>query len=236
MNHDGFVVILGDLHFPFARDKVEAVVDQILGLSPNKVFILGDLTEMGSDYEFSELSKILQKLSSQGIGIYELLGNHDTRWSSRNRKGVEGFKSFSIRCGPFTFLGLDTSLYFEHYGHIGNRQIQWIESQLKETEGPVVMMAHHPFGGPSNFTDDGWKLMNLIDGSNVRLVLVGHGHSYGVNGRYNGAWFQMVGAAKDGWYTVLSWKGDESFLWALNIDGGCNLIKRIPLSEEKECH
>lgn len=233
LNHEGFVVILSDLHFPFAKEKVEFLIDQVCEIKPGAVFILGDLTEMGSDYEFSELDKIISRLNSYEIDVYETPGNHDTRWSPRNRKGESGFKGFCIDAGPFEFLGVDTSMYFEHHGHIGILQLQWIETRLKQSEKPVVIMAHHPFGGPANFTDDGWKLMNLINDSNVPVVLVGHGHSYDIKGMYNGAWFQMVGAAKDGWYTVLSWKDGEIFLWALNTDGVCNLIRQIPAGKER---
>ncbi|MBC7122082.1 MAG: PQQ-binding-like beta-propeller repeat protein [Pseudothermotoga sp.] len=233
LNHDGFVVVLSDLHFPFAKGTVQTLIQRVCDLKPESVFVLGDLTEMGSDYEFSELDKILAKLRESNVMVYTLPGNHDTRWSSRNRKGERGFKPFRTSNGIFEFIGLDTSMYFEQHGHIGNKQMEWLRDQLLNAEKPIVVMAHHPFGGPSNFTDDGWKLMNLIDEVNVAIVLVGHGHSYNVRGMYNGAWFQMVGAAKDGWFTVLSWKGEDAFLWSVNITGGCNLLKQLSVSREK---
>ena len=51
--------------------------------------MLGDLTELGKDSEFESLKKSLATLNDSTIKYDMLLGNHDTRWSSKIRKTKE---------------------------------------------------------------------------------------------------------------------------------------------------
>ncbi|MEN3042139.1 MAG: PQQ-binding-like beta-propeller repeat protein [Fervidobacterium sp.] len=222
--HDGFVVLLTDLHIPYASKTVQNILKIVTDLKPLHVFLLGDLTEMGREGEFEKLENYLKLLSDSEIPYNILLGNHDVRWAYKiwKTKSIEDglYENFKVDIQDISFIGIDTSLYFQQFGHIGEPQIRWIKKQLedcKKQSRTVIFLSHHPFGGPSNYTDDGWKLMNLLD-ENVLLVFFGHLHSYKSYGGYKSAWFQSLGAAKDGWLTILSWDKNQFYIWKLAVN------------------
>jgi len=54
-SHQGYVILLTDLHFPYKQKTIESLLNKITEIKPQHVFLLGDLTEMGSDEEFKGL-------------------------------------------------------------------------------------------------------------------------------------------------------------------------------------
>ncbi|MGQ9855952.1 MAG: metallophosphoesterase [Fervidobacterium sp.] len=240
LSHKGFVAVLSDLHYPYRSNITDRLIREVVELKPAHVFLTGDLTEMGSEPEFLKLWKALSVLDKSGIKYSYTLGNHDVRWSDafRKSKRLSGtpYESFEQNVDKFLFIGIDTSFPFQQVGHIGIEQLKWIESTLKKAEKEKkipIILCHHPFGGPSNYTDDGWKLMNLFLEYKIPLVLYGHGHSYSYAGNYNGTWFQMIGAAKDGYMTVVSWDETALHIWKylLELDK-FELLKSVSLIPE----
>ncbi len=246
-SHQGYVVLLTDLHFPYKQKTIERLLNKVTEIKPQHVFLLGDLTEMGSNEEFEGLKNALSVIEKAQIPYNALLGNHDVRWSYvvRKSKMLENLDSyskglyevFSKELGEFIFLGIDTSMYFQHGGHVGRAQLAWLEKELEKAKikgKPVILLSHHPLGGPVTYTDDGWKIIDIISKYDVIFALSGHVHKYDYSGSYNGAWFQTLGAAKDGNMTVLSWDSEQAYLWKYNIDDGkFQMIKSIPLEKKK---
>ncbi|MFN6992529.1 MAG: metallophosphoesterase family protein, partial [Fervidobacterium sp.] len=207
-NHLGYVVIVSDLHYPYGGKNVENVFATIIKIKPKYVFILGDLTEMGNKEEFKSVDKLLNILKKEKINYEVLLGNHDIRWSYNvlKRKVINGaiYENFRVDLEGITFIGVDTTLYFQHFGHIGDVQLRWIQEQISEYSEyseyeknlrDIIILSHHPFAGPANYTDDGWKLENIINKHNeksvfgvIPLVLYGHVHTFGRSGLYNKTW------------------------------------------------
>lgn len=246
-SHQGYVVLLTDLHFPYKQKNIERLLNKITEIKPQHVFLLGDLTEMGSNEEFEGLKNALSIIEKAQIPYSSLLGNHDVRWSYvvRKSKVLENsdsfskglYEVFSTEVGNFIFLGIDTTMYFQHGGHIGKAQIMWLEKELEKASAKgkrVILLSHHPLGGPVTYTDDGWKIIDLISKYDVIFASSGHVHKYDYLGCYNGTWFQTLGAAKDGNMSVLSWDKENAYLWKYNIDSDSfQLIKSIPLEKKK---
>ncbi len=236
INHDEYVVLLSDLHTPYAKKMVESVLLKVAELKPLHVFVLGDLTEMGKESEFNTLKESLKILSDSKIPYNFLLGNHDVRWAHKiwKTKAIDGalYENFRVDIGDLCFIGIDTSLYFQQFGHIGEAQLRWIKKQLDDCKVQskiAILLSHHPFGGPSNYTDDGWKLLNILN-ENVRLTFYGHLHNYGAFGNHRNTFFQSVGATKDGWLTVLSWDRENFYIWKAKFDSDFELVRSIPKS------
>lgn len=234
VNHDGYVVLLSDLHTPHAKKTVENVLLKVVELKPLHVFVLGDLTEMGKESEFNSLYNSLKILSNSNISYSLLLGNHDVRWAHKiwKTKSIEGalYENFRVDIGDLCFIGVDTSLYFQQFGHIGEAQLRWIKKQLDDCKAQskiAILLSHHPFGGPSNYTDDGWKLLNILN-ENVRLIFYGHLHTFGIYGSHKNTLFQSIGATKDGWFTVLSWDREQFYIWKAKFNSDFELIKSVP--------
>jgi len=236
VNHEGYVVLLADLHYPLFDAQVKTSFDIVISLKPLAVFLLGDLTEIGHDSEFADLQKLLSKLKDKGINFHCLLGNHDTRWASTLRKtvwfGFELYESFSVQVDGIQFIGLDSSMFFEHFGHFGKTQLTWLKDQLTGLDNrsrEVVLLAHHPI----EFTDDGWKIPQLVNGFNVPFLVVGHGHTFKTEGPVNGMYQLMIGACKDGLLTVLSWDKEHFYVWRTKSGRDYELYLKVPRVLEK---
>ncbi|KAF2961149.1 PQQ-binding-like beta-propeller repeat protein [Fervidobacterium sp. 2310opik-2] len=238
---ENYVAVISDLHHPYFKNTINSVIEKLVQLKPLYVFMLGDLTEMGKEEEFDDLSKILSVFSNNGINYNILLGNHDTRWSDKVRKtkNIDNalYENFRVDIGEISFIGIDTSMYFQHLGHIGEKQLEWIKTQLEDCKKQgklAILLSHHPFGGPINYTDDGWKLMDIIKNYNVPIILYGHTHKYDYFGMYNGAYIQTVGATREGWITLISWDKDNLYLSKTNPKQGGKeeIVKIIPKKKE----
>jgi len=147
--HNGYVVVISDLHHPFFPRNIEAIFKEIVSIKPAHVFMLGDLTEFGKDSEFESLKKSLAALDTGAIKYNMLLGNHDTRWSSKIRKtkdlGNALYENYRVDLQDVTFIGIDTSMYFEQLGHIGEGQLNWIKEQMelsKRDGKSAILMSH----------------------------------------------------------------------------------------------
>ncbi|MGC8955777.1 MAG: PQQ-binding-like beta-propeller repeat protein [Fervidobacterium sp.] len=235
-----YVAILSDLHHPYFKKTIDTTLHELLKIRPMHVFILGDLTEMGKDSEFESLSKSLSVLIDSKIGYNTLLGNHDVRWADKIRKTTRIsnalYEIFRVDIDKLSFMSVDTSMYFQHLGHITDVQIEWIEKQLEECrkEGKVaILLSHHPFGGPVDYTDDGWKLMKIVKRYNVPLILYGHTHKYDYFGTYDGIFIQSVGATQEGWITILSWDNDNIYIWKKNAiqNEDYKLVRKISMKK-----
>lgn len=236
-NHNGYVVVISDLHHPFFSKNIEAIFKEITSIKPAHVFMLGDLTELGKDSEFESLKKSLATLNDSTIKYDVLLGNHDTRWSSKIRKtkelGKALYENYRVDIQDIAFIGIDTSMYFEQLGHIGEEQMNWIKEQmeLSKRDGKIaILMSHHPLIPASSNVDDSWKLLNLLDAYNVPVALAGHVHKYSDGKLHNGTFFQTVGGARDGWMTVVSWDAKYIYMWKYNSTdhySGYSLIAKV---------
>ena len=80
----------------FHLDRLEAVVDRVLGLKPDHVVITGDLTTTALPSEFREASRLLAPLLTDPGRVTMVPGNHDrtTRRSFRTRRFEGTFGEF----------------------------------------------------------------------------------------------------------------------------------------------
>lgn len=238
-NHRGYVLILSDTHYPPTRRNVDVLVERIKILKPRHVFILGDLTEMGKDEEFEAFERLRRALETNVASCSCVFGNHDVRWTTRVRKDVniEGglYRVFEVVQDDIVFIGLDTSLFFEHLGHLGPAQLRWLRERL-ETHGvsagaktnpkTFVLLTHHPI----SYTDDGWKIYELSGRYNIAALVSGHVHRFTFNGPTNGMYSVTVGAAKDRNLSVLSWDEQFIYIWRSGEDLNFSLLGKISKS------
>lgn len=165
------------------------------------VAITGDLAERG-DVVAYELLK--QRLSSMGLPVLLMLGNHDDR---TNFKTV--FADVPLDHGGFVqqvredhggvFLFLDTlkgppssaGLYTQE-------RKEWLTEQLRKAGGrPVYLFMHHPPFSIAHalmdkiMLDDPEEFAALLQGHDVRHIFFGHGHR-AVSGVWRGISFSAL--------------------------------------------
>uniref|UniRef100_A0A7C4VSX3 Uncharacterized protein n=1 Tax=Fervidobacterium thailandense TaxID=1008305 RepID=A0A7C4VSX3_9BACT len=228
--HRGYVLILSDLHYPTTRRVVDSTVERLVHLKPLHTFFLGDLTEVGTEQEFAQVSNLLKKVENIFGKCSFLFGNHDTRWTDRVRKDVKIqnalYRVFEVTADDITFFGLDSSLFFEHVGHFGEPQFSWLTNKLQSNAGSsrnFVILSHHPI----NYTDDGWKLYELSQKFNIALYLSGHTHKFTFSSSINGLYTATVGAVKDGWATILSWDDNNFYIWKTSDGKNFELVGSV---------
>ncbi|MES2459569.1 MAG: PQQ-binding-like beta-propeller repeat protein, partial [Armatimonadota bacterium] len=178
--------------------KLDAgMYQEIRALSPRPAFIIntGDVTESGLESEFAAYKKVRDENLGTEIPVYDAPGNHDARWNPLGKEGftrglgVPLWRSWDKE--NVHFVALDSTVLLQHWGHFDQEQLDWLAKDLAKNgrERPVVLGFHHFFlrdnqGGPQQ-VDNYAALMKVIAPYNVRLFLIGHGHSdiqWSING------------------------------------------------------
>lgn len=145
--------------------------------------VLGDLTEDGTQDEFTQVKADLDQV---GIPYYITIGNHDL-FQADNGGGWAGWKStfgaatYSVTIGGVVrFIFLDTSS-----GEIGSKQFDWLNSQLSTSVPFTFVGSHYPiYDGitPSMWrlssVEERYKIMGILAKKNVYAYVGGHVHGY----------------------------------------------------------
>ncbi len=163
---------------------------EIAALKPAFVVNTGDVCEAGTPAEY----KMYREIRDAGLGkirAYVAPGNHDVRW---NPTGKEGFTlgaqqplHQSWDKDNVHFILLDSTVLLEHWGHFNQSELAWLAADLKKTgtNKPVIIGFHHGVGREGSKVDNESAFFSTIAQYNVRLLLLGHGHSdlvWNVNG------------------------------------------------------
>jgi 3',5'-cyclic AMP phosphodiesterase CpdA len=201
---DGPIVVIGDTQrtsFPelcIGREQNEdarrALITRLANDEhPAFVVHLGDFVDIGGIPEHWEYAdRLLSPLTSRGVRIYPVLGNHDT-WTNRPVGLREAARRFPILDhGTFyTFRHHGLGLVFLDSNLSGNdaeEQTRWFEERLRAYEHDptirgVLVFAHHPAYtnakcvGPSSYVHDDLVPRFFAYRKTVAFV-TGHVHGY----------------------------------------------------------
>ncbi|MCC5833818.1 MAG: calcineurin-like phosphoesterase family protein [Opitutales bacterium] len=209
----------------YFRDSILAEVAQE---TMDYIFVVGDI--MYDDLSmFGRYNRMMQTLRTPVINI---IGNHDLNLDAEdNRYARETFKAhygptyFSFAEKDTHFLILDNIDYQgrdkegrpRYEGRIGQRQLEWIENDLKNVlpEQLLVILTHIPLTEPNRpnhlalNTSDTKSLMKLLEPYSNVLVLAAHVHTishtflgeeFGRNNP-NKAHQILIAAASGSWWT-----------------------------------
>ena len=171
--------------------------------NPFKLVVLaGDL--IYNDGEINKVAAVFEQpyapLLKAGVVFRSVLGNHDIR----SNNGLDhlvypafnfgnGQRWYSFRQGPAQFFMLDTNVNTDW-----NRQLGWLEQQLKTSQAPwKVVVGHHPVYSSGIYgTDQGMiaRLTPLFRRYGVQLYINGHEHNYERTRVIDGTTYLCVGA------------------------------------------
>lgn len=142
------------------------------------VTVTGDITEFGWEEELAENYEIMEE---SGLSYYNVMGNHDSRWSRSGRKAFRdtyGDTHWAIHTNYASVFLIDSSVLLEQYGYIDPFELAWLESELKKIDGkPAIVGFHHPPCYPAQFIGSEYALFDIIAKHNVPVILAGHVHS-----------------------------------------------------------
>lgn len=160
---------------------LEQFVNHVKTMADKPAFVVttGDLTELGTEADYGEYTRIMHGLP---VPFYATPGNHDVRWAPLGKRAfTDVFEKLyrSFEYGGCHFVLLDSTVLLSHWGHFDGAQIKWLQGDLKRLKKgtPIFVFFHHPVGGDNRFVDNADELLRTLAPYNVIAMLVGHGHS-----------------------------------------------------------
>jgi len=142
------------------------------------VAVTGDITEFGWEEELAENYEIMEK---SGLSYFNVMGNHDSRWSRSGRKAFRdtyGDTHWAVHTKYASVFLIDSSVLLEQYGYLDPFELAWLENELDKIDGkPAIVGFHHPPCYPNQFIGSEFGLFKIIAQHNVPVVLAGHVHS-----------------------------------------------------------
>ena len=171
------------------------MLSELIGTEASFGIALGDI--LYNDLSFYDLQNSI--VSQVGIPFYNIPGNHDENYDTKNDfYATETFKryfgptSYSFEYGKVHFCVLDDIEYLgrdeegkvKYQGKIGERQLEWLNNDLKfvRENKLIVFNMHIPLFcregvNPSINVVDREKLFKIMERKKYLLVLAGHMHT-----------------------------------------------------------
>lgn len=130
------------------RARLQAALDSIATdhSDAEAIVITGDLCHWGERAAYEELHACLSPVK---IPVVMMIGNHDERDAFRAvfpdaMDDGNGFVQGSRHMAGHTLLFLDTQEPGTHAGHYDQTRLTWLQGQLENSQGPVLLFMHHP--------------------------------------------------------------------------------------------
>ena len=161
-------------------DALQAVLRRIALMKEQVDFVIhtGDIAEKGLESEFA-LYKSYMSLAQ--IPVYNIPGNHETKWSPSGLQAWRrnfGERHFSFTHKGFKFIGLNNGIPMRGgCGYIDPADVAWLKEELAgidSPETPVVFAIHLPLDVTN--TPNHWQALDLLKAHRTVWAMVGHGH------------------------------------------------------------
>ncbi|WP_040699875.1 metallophosphoesterase [Nocardia vinacea] len=199
------VVQLTDTHIRATGERVHGMIDTYANLTQvlqqlrasqqriDALVLSGDLTDNGSPEAYRRLRDAVEPVAAElGARTVYTMGNHDERTAF----GIEllGLDSVDpdlthdqvFDIAGLRIIALDSSTPRRHDGRLEPEQLDWLTDQLREPapHGTLLVLHHPPIPSPVAATEylrleQPELLGEVLDGSDVRLIICGHNHLTG---------------------------------------------------------
>ncbi len=217
------VLLVSDAHLGLGKtehleqlQKLRQWIDQA-SCNPSALIVTGDLSDHGADDQ-ADLKFAKTQLETLGLPAYFIPGNHDLGnkmgcedpiTAPRLERWLDVFDSdrFTLVCGDWTLIGLDTQIMGSGFDREQEQWI-WLDEQLEiaQSDGQnVAMCLHMPpylrqkdewFDGPSDY----WtvapqpraELLKRLDHASVKLIVNGHAHWHWIGQYHQVPWIWML--------------------------------------------
>ncbi len=166
------------------------VLDRLSRISPPPQVLVftGDLADRSEPHAYARLRQLVEPAAAaMGAEIVWVMGNHDER--SDYSLGLFGVESDEPQdrvhdVAGLRVIALDTTVPGYHHGQLDDDQLAWLRDQLATPApyGTVLALHHPPIPLPMLAAAeiielyDQHRLAEVIEGSDVRVVIGGHFH------------------------------------------------------------
>lgn len=154
---------ISDSHIGFSKEANKDVtatfkiaLDRTNAMPVRPAFLIhtGDLTQLTKPEEFDTFDEVLKGCKVKDVffvpGEHDVLGDNGRQYLERYGKRLEAKGSgwYSFNKNGVHFIGLVNVVNLEAggLGHLGDEQLEWLESDVKGlgTSTPIVVFAHIP--------------------------------------------------------------------------------------------
>jgi 3',5'-cyclic AMP phosphodiesterase CpdA len=191
-------IAMGDTHIGSPGGEVmRNMVQSAVAAGDAFAVVAGDISQGGLEGEFSQFKTVF---STAGLAYRTAIGNHDLYFGGWDRYRAQlGRSLYSFNADNVHFVMIDSG-----NGVLGQRQIQWIESDLQSNTRPVVVMVTHfpPWNGhfssiyKMSSEEEAAILKDINYRYGVDLVIAGHFHGYAEKD-IGGTKYIVTGGAND---------------------------------------
>lgn len=222
-----------------AEEITEAIIDEVIDRHPDVLIMTGDNTNSGDVGEVSGLTKKLQRVRDEGIGIILTTGNHDFDRMDPGQFETAYFDllspvdrdpaslSYTSIVKDVVFFAMDdNAVYPGGQGEFSPETMQWLEDMLAKYKGSrIIFLSHHNVLYGRKEEDSSSNLIQnpllsgLLRENDVQLALTGHMHFQYIMEK-DGLWEIVSGMPFSGRHLVgnLAVGKDKALYYAEPID------------------
>jgi len=176
--------MIADLHQDVMHDgpaRLKAFLDAMKEEKPDALLQLGDFAYPTKKNEV--VTKAFEKAHPKALhvlGNHEIDGGHSfdqvaKLWRMKGRyytENVNGLELIVLDCNekPKNHKG-------GYPKYIGQKQLEWLEKQLKTLKGPILVISHQPLAGPGSI-DNAGEVQALLDAAADKVLLSVNGHTH----------------------------------------------------------
>ena len=176
--------MIADLHQDVMHDgpaRLKVFLDAMKEEKPDALVQLGDFAYPTKKNDV--VTKAFEKAHPRTLhvlGNHEIDGGHSfdavaKLWGMKGRYYTENVNGLDL-------VVLDgNEKPKNHKGgypkHIGQKQLEWLEKQLKTLKGPILVISHQPLAGPGSI-DNAGDVQALLDAAADKVLLAVNGHTH----------------------------------------------------------
>ena len=176
--------MIADLHQDVMHDgpaRLKAFLDAMKEEKPDALLQLGDFAYPTKKNEV--VTKAFEKAHPKALhvlGNHEIDGGHSfdqvaKLWGMKGRYYTENVNGLDL-------IVLDGNEKPKNHkrgypAHIGQKQLEWLEKQLKNLKGPILVISHQPLAGPGSI-DNAGEVQALLDAAADKVLLAVNGHTH----------------------------------------------------------
>ena len=176
--------MIADLHQDLMHDgpvRLKAFLDAMKKEKPDALLQLGDFA-----YPSKKNAVVTESFAKAHPKALHVLGNHEIDgghsfdqvaklWGMKGRYYTENINGLDL-------IVLDANEKPQnHKGgypeYIGNKQLEWLEKQLKTLKGPILVVSHQPLAGPGSI-DNAGEVQALLNAAAGKVLLAVNGHTH----------------------------------------------------------
>jgi 3',5'-cyclic-AMP phosphodiesterase len=177
--------LITDLHHDVIHDAPErlgAFLKKMKKVKPDAIMQMGDFA-----YPGEKNKEVIDMFNNAHPNRFHVIGNHDTDLGFKKEQCISYWgmpdRYYSKEINGITFVVLDgndngSPTYKGGYAaFINAEQMGWLRNQLRQLEGPIVIVSHQPLAG-AMAVDNAEEIQDILSTAADKILLAVNGHTH----------------------------------------------------------